>query len=208
MVAKAGIPFALTTYGLSKKTSFFANLKKAVAYGLNESTALAALTTVPAKMLNQQNALGALKKDAFANFIVTSGPLFDDATKIEENWVQGNRHRIIHNEALSIDGKYSLMFQEQKLSLEIKNSISKIAATVKQDSVKLKTKATYKDGWISLQIQNEDKTYAQLSAKITNPKHLEGSGTSFDSKSITWMAHFEEAIAAKTPAKKENNYPL
>ena len=207
MVAKAGIPFALTTYGLSKKTSFFANLKKAVAYGLNESTALAALTTVPAKMLNQQNALGALKKDAFANFIVTSGPLFDDATKIEENWVQGNRHRIIHNEALSIDGKYSLMFQEQKLSLEIKNSISKIAATVKQDSVKLKTKATYKDGWISLQIQNEDKTYAQLSAKITNPKHLEGSGTSFDSKSITWMAHFDEAIAAKTPAKKENNYP-
>ena len=206
-VAQAGIPFALTTYGLAKKTSFLANLKKAVAYGLNESTALAALTTVPAKMLNQQNALGALKKDAFANFIVTNGPLFDDATKIEENWVQGNRHKIIQNQAINIDGKYSLMLQEQNLSLEIKNSISKITATVKQDSVKLKTKASYKDGWISLQIQNENKTYAQLSAKITNPKHLEGSGTSFDSKSITWMAHFEETVEAKEKKKKEKTHP-
>ena len=206
-VAQAGIPFALTTYGLAKKTSFLANLKKAVAYGLNESTALAALTTVPAKMLNQQKVLGELKKDAFANFIVTSGPLFDDATKIEENWVQGNRHKIIHNQAINIDGKYSLMLQEQNLSLEIKNSISKITATVKQDSVKLKTKASYKDGWISLQIQNEDKSYAQLSAKITDPKHLEGSGTSFDSKSITWMAHFEEAVEAKEKKKKEKTHP-
>ena len=120
-VAQAGIPFALTTYGLGKKTSFLANLKKAVAYGLKESTALAALTTVPAKMLNQQKVLGELKKDAFANFIITNGPLFNETTKIEENWVQGNRHKIIHNEAINIDGKYSLILQEQNLSLEIKN---------------------------------------------------------------------------------------
>ena len=206
-VAQAGIPFALTTYGLAKKTSFLANLKKAVAYGLKESTALAALTTVPAKMLNQQKVLGELKKDAFANFIITNGPLFNETTKIEENWVQGNRHKIIHNEAINIDGKYSLILQEQNLSLEIKNSISKITATVKQDSVKLKTKASYEDGWFSLQIQNEDKNYAQLSAKITDPKHLEGSGTSFDSNSISWMAHFNEAVETKEKKKKEKTLP-
>ena len=133
--------------------------------------------------------------------------MFNETTKIEENWVQGNRHKIIHNEAINIDGKYSLILQEQNLSLEIKNSISKITATVKQDSVKLKTKASYEDGWISLQIQNEDKNYAQLSAKITDPKHLEGSGTSFDSNSISWMAHFNEAFETKEKKKKEKTLP-
>jgi len=186
-VAEAGIPFALTSHGLSTKGNFLTQLKKAVAYGLNESEALAALTTVPAKMLKKEQLLGQLKKGALANFIVTDGLLFNDATKIEENWVQGS--------------------QGTKFSLELKNSQSKIMATIKMDSVKLKTKTSYKNGWISLQIQNQDKTYAQLSGKIINPKHLEGSGTSFDGKSISWMAHFEGAIEKKKKALKENNYP-
>ena len=158
-------------------------------------------------MLKKEQLLGQLKKGALANFIVTDGLLFNDATKIEENWVQGSRHKIIQKENINIDGKYSLMLQGTKFSLELKNSQSKIMATIKIDSVKLKTKTSYKNGWISLQIQNQDKTYAQLSGKIINPKHLEGSGTSFDGKSISWMAHFEGAIEKKKKALKENNYP-
>ena len=165
-VAEAGIPFALTSHGLSTKGNFLTQLKKAVAYGLNESEALAALTTVPAKMLKKEQLLGQLKKGALANFIVTDGLLFNDATKIEENWVQGSRHKIIQKENINIDGKYSLILQGTKFSLELKNSQSKIMATIKMDSVKLKTKTSYKNGWISLQIQNQDKTYAQLSGKL------------------------------------------
>ena len=206
-VAEAGIPFALTSHGLLKKESFLSQIKKAVAYGLNEAEALAALTTVPAKMLKKEQLLGQLKKGALANFIVTDGPLFNEATKIEENWVQGSRHKIIQKEDINIDGKYSLMLPGVKLSLQLKNSPSKITAVVKMDSVKLKTKASYKDGWISLQIQSQDKTYAQLSGKINNPKHLEGSGTSFEGKSISWMAHFEEPIKAKKKTAKQKNYP-
>ena len=206
-VAAAGIPFALTTYGLSNKSNFLTHLRKAVAYGLNKSEALAALTTVPAKMLKKGKLLGQLKKGALANFIVTDGPLFIDATKIEENWVQGSRHKIIQKEDINIDGKYTLMMQENQLSLEIKNSQSKIAATVKMDSVKLKAKTSYKDGWISLQLQNSEKAYAQLSGKITNPKHIKGTGTSFDGKSISWMAHFKEAVEEKKKEAKEKNYP-
>ena len=206
-VAEAGIPFALTSHGLLKKESFLSQLRKAVAYGLNKAKALAALTTVPAKMLKKEQLLGQLKKGALANFIVTDGPLFNEATKIEENWVQGSRHKIIQKEDINIDGKYSLMLPGAKLSLQLKNSPSKISAVVKMDSVKLKTKASYKDGWISLQIQSQDKTYAQLSGKINNPKHLEGSGTSFDGKSISWMAHFEEPIEEKEKTAKEKNYP-
>ena len=206
-VDAAGIPFALTTHGLQKKELFLTQLKKAVAYGLNEAKALAALTTVPAKMLRKEQLLGELKKGALANFIVTDGPLFHHATKIEENWVQGNRHKIIDQEEINIDGKYSLMFKDSQFSLQIKNSQSKIAATVKMDSVKLKAKTNYKNGWISLQLQNEDKAYAQLSGKIIHPKHIEGTGTSFEGESIRWMAHFEAAAEVKEKESKEKNYP-
>ena len=43
-------------------------------------------TTIPAKMLNQETLLGNLNKGAMANFIVTSGPLFDSSTELHENW--------------------------------------------------------------------------------------------------------------------------
>ena len=60
-VAAAGIPFALTTKGLKKTNTFYAQLKKAVAYGLSEQAALAALTIRPAKLLGKQRELGSLK---------------------------------------------------------------------------------------------------------------------------------------------------
>ena len=208
VIAKGGIPFAFTSNGLSKKTTFLANVKKAVKYGLDKEKALAALTTTPARLLGKQAVVGQLKKAAMANFIVTNGPLFDASTKIEENWVQGRQHKIITSPEVTFDGKYTLMLDGKELSLVIKNSDSKIAATVKKDSIKLATKATYKSGWMSLQIQNEAKdAYAQLSAKISDANHIEGEGTSFDGNSIRWMAHFNEATKDKKKTKKESNQP-
>ena len=207
-IAAANIPFALTTKGLKKKTSFYTQLKKAVAYGLDESTALAALTSRPAKILKKQKELGSLKKGAYANFIVTNGPLFAEATKIEENWVQGQQHKIVHQPEILLDGKYSLMLEGEKYQLEIKNSATKIAASVKQDSLSFKTKASYANGWLSLQLQSSDKSnYAQLNAKISSAEHLEGKATSFKGNRVDWMAHFEEALEAKEKKDKAKNYP-
>ena len=207
-IAKGGIPFAFTSNGLSDKTALLKNIKKAINYGLDKEKALAALTTTPARLLGKQADVGQLKKAAMANFIVTNGPLFDDSTKIEENWVQGRQHKIITSPEVTFDGKYTLMLDGEELSLVIKNSGTKIAATVKKDSVKLTAKATYKSGWMSLQIQNEAKdAYAQLSAKISEANRIDGEGTSFDGNSIRWTARFNEAAEDKKKTKKENKQP-
>ena len=207
-IAKGGIPFAFTSNGLSDKTALLKNIKKAINYGLDKEKALAALTTTPARLLGKQADVGQLKKAAMANFIVTNGPLFDDSTKIEENWVQGRQHKIITSPEVTFDGKYTLMLDGEELSLVIKNSGTKIAATVKKDTVKLTAKATYKSGWMSLQIQNEAKdAYAQLSAKISDANRIDGEGTSFDGNSIRWTARFNEAAEDKKKTKKENKQP-
>ncbi len=207
-IAKGGIPFAFTSNGLSDKTALLKNIKKAINYGLDKEKALAALTTTPARLLGKQADVGQLKKAAMANFIVTNGPLFDDSTKIEENWVQGRQHKIITSPEVTFDGKYTLMLDGEELNLVIKNSGTKIAATVKKDTVKLTAKATYKSGWMSLQIQNEAKdAYAQLSAKISDANRIDGEGTSFDGNSIRWTARFNEAAEDKKKTKKENKQP-
>ena len=90
LLEKSKIVFALTTADLKNQDNFLKNLRKAVKYGLSEKTALQALTIIPAKILKMENKIGVLKKGAYANFIVTSGSIFDDKTKIYENWVNGD----------------------------------------------------------------------------------------------------------------------
>ena len=106
--------------------------------------------------------------------------MFAHATKIEENWVQGQQHKIVSKPEILLDGKYSLMMEGNKYQLEIKNSATKIAATLKKDSLKFKAKASYADGWLSLQLKNSDNaSYAQLNAKITAAKHIAGNNIIF-----------------------------
>ena len=200
-VANAGIPFALTTHQLKSPDSFLPNLKKAVAYGLSEEKALAALTTVPAQILNQQNNLGTLEKGKLANFVITSGPLFENDTKLYENWVNGTPHVILDHTITNLDGKYNLEIQGNLLELELKNSQESIRATAKRDTLKYKTKVLYKDDWLSITLLNDaEKVYAQLHTKIDASGLKSGQGIDFSGNQIQWIAN---KIETEEAPKKE-----
>ena len=206
-VAKEGILFALTTSKLKVKTDFLKHLKKAVSFGLSEQIALAALTTIPAQILNQETLLGNLNKGALANFIVTSGPLFDSKTELHENWVKGKPHVIKDHTIRNIDGIYKISFQDNTLEIEIKNSISKIGVTAKKDSLKYETKSTYKDHWLYLTlIDKKGKTFAQLNTKVNQKGLIEGQGTDFNGNKINWDATDKKATKVKKKVKKEPSY--
>ncbi|MEK9614343.1 MAG: amidohydrolase family protein [Flavobacteriaceae bacterium] len=205
-VAQVGIPFALTTSKLKSPDQFLTQLRKAVAYGLHEKTALKALTSVPAKLLKQEKLLGNLKPGALANFIVTSGPLFDSKTELYENWVKGKPHVIKDHTIQNLDGTYDLTLGEDTLQMEIKNSQKKISVTAKKDSLKYETKSTYKEGWFYLTlIDKKGKTFAQLNTKIDEKGLARGQGTNFKGQSISWSVVAKEADekekkGSKTPS--------
>jgi imidazolonepropionase-like amidohydrolase len=75
-----GIVFALTTDKLKKIEDFRTNLLKAIKYGFDKTKALEALTTVPA-LLGKSNEIGSSKNGNYANFIITSGEIFNEDTK-------------------------------------------------------------------------------------------------------------------------------
>src|SRR5262249_23786584 len=60
-LTKAGVTFALTSNGLKDVKKFRANVGKSIARGWKDAEALAAVTTVPAKLLGLEARLGTLE---------------------------------------------------------------------------------------------------------------------------------------------------
>ena len=86
----SGLEIALTTYSLSDKKKFRPNLQLALDRGLSETNALAALTTVPAKLCGVENQLGTIEPGKLANLTVVDGAsYFDPKAKVREVWIDG-----------------------------------------------------------------------------------------------------------------------
>ena len=85
LLRQQGCELALTTYGLSDPKMFRPNLRLALDRGLAETDALAALTTVPAKLCGVESQLGTIEAGKLANLTVVAGTnYFDPATKVRE----------------------------------------------------------------------------------------------------------------------------
>lgn len=105
---KAGIPFCITSADLKDSKQFFTNLRTAINYGLSEKTAMNALTKVPADLLHAGDMVGSLDEGKLANFLITSGPVFDEKTTIYQNWIQGEKYSVKDDIYNQTAGKYNL----------------------------------------------------------------------------------------------------
>ena len=167
MMAQKGIPFTLTTFDTEK--DFKENLLKAIEYGLDKKSALAALTTVPAKVIGQEGKLGTLKEGAWANFIISSGDIFDKETTLYENWVQGKKSVIENMDIVKLNGNYDLKVAGNTYEVKITGEASKPKTEIKLGNNKVGSKATYKNNWLNLLLSSADTTkteYTRLIAKI------------------------------------------
>jgi imidazolonepropionase-like amidohydrolase len=90
---KLGI--ALTTYSLADKKAFRKNVKAALERGLSETDALAALTTIPAKLCGVEKQLGTIEPGKIANLTIVDGNgYFDPESRVREVWVDGRNYHV------------------------------------------------------------------------------------------------------------------
>lgn len=122
---KAGIPFCLTTADLNNVSQFGRNLQRAREYGLSDAKAFEALTKTPAEMLGVYDKVGSLDKGKLANFLITTGPLFQDKTVLLQNWIQGIKYTV-KEDAGNVAGTYQLMVSapagKETYTLEVKSA--------------------------------------------------------------------------------------
>jgi imidazolonepropionase-like amidohydrolase len=209
MMADKGIPFALTT---NETKEFKDNLLKAVEYGLSKEKALAALTTVPAKVMGKEGQLGTLKKGAWANFIITSGDYFDKETTLYENWVQGERSVIEDMNVVDLKGNYDIAVGGNTYSVKITGEPTKPKTEVKLNNNKIGSKATYKNNWLNLLLSSPDTTnteYTRLTAKIPeDAKNFSGKAILGDGTATSFIAtRTGDASAEKDKKDKKKEHP-
>ncbi len=91
-LAAAGVPIALTSFGLAEPGDFLQQLRLAVRRGFNRDAALRALTVTPAVLFGMGQRLGTLEPGKIASLVIVDGDVFDEKAKIVETWVEGRRY--------------------------------------------------------------------------------------------------------------------
>jgi imidazolonepropionase-like amidohydrolase len=129
------IVFALTADGLKKKSDFLKNLRKAVKMGLSKKQALKSLTQVPAEMMGIYTELGSLTLGKQANFIITSGDVFEQGESIHQNWIKGQKHEVSAMDLVDIRGVYNLNVNQNIRTLKVTGSEAKPSGKLTYDVI-------------------------------------------------------------------------
>lgn len=116
---EAGIPFALSTSQMKTSGDFWGNLREAKAAGADEKKLLEALTSAPAKLLGAEKQLGSLEVGKIANFVVTSGNIFEENNAIYEVFTLGERHIIQDLPREDIRGEYRISLRDTTVQMQI-----------------------------------------------------------------------------------------
>jgi len=195
VLSENGVRFALTTHSLKSVASFHKNIQKAIQYGFNRKAALASLTSIPATIIGN-NTIGNLNIGSHANFIITSGDVFDSKTIIYENWVQGTKNSIQDMHIKDLSGTYMLLVNNQNYKLTITGKGTDQKGEIKKDDNTITSKFSYKDNWVSITLNDGD-IYTRMVGKIINAANVM-QGNAFDSQeNITYWS------ASKKVQKKD-----
>lgn len=184
---KNGVPFAITSTGLAKKSDFIGNIRKAIENGLTETVALKALTTTPAQLLKVEDQVGSIKKGLLANFIVTSGKLFDEKTIIHQNWVQGDLYSIKPLETKDFSGNYNLSLNNQSYGIEVSGEAGSQKAKVKvNDTTSVDATTTFGKDLITMSFKLPKQTGSVRLTGWTEGTGWKGKGQLVDGTWINW----------------------
>ncbi|MDB5137260.1 MAG: amidohydrolase family protein [Mucilaginibacter sp.] len=209
VMEKAGIRFAITSYGLQNARDFWTNLRTAMEYGLSEKQALLSLTTIPAEMLGVSDKVGTLTKGKLANFIITSDNLFKKENIIYENWVEGRQYVVSRMDVADLRGIYSLAGDGlANIKLKIGGTPGAYEVNIERtgaDSVRAKGTFTRSGDLVTIYFDLKAKPAGniRLSGYISSvsPVALSGDGILPDGTVTRWTASY----TGPAPATKPNH---
>jgi imidazolonepropionase-like amidohydrolase len=187
-----GITFALTTDKLKKLEDFRTNLLKSITLGFDKTKALEALTTIPASLLGKSDEIGNLKTGALANFLITSGEIFEEKTTLYENWVNGQKFVINDIEAKEVRGNYDLTIGKDNYKMKIDGEMGEPKFEIKTiDAKKVNSKATITKNWLNILLKptgTTDQDFIRLSAFIENTENISGEAVLSNGNKSIWNA--------------------
>jgi len=174
VLADNGVPFSFTLHSLKGPANLKAKLMKAISYGLPKAKALEALTTSPASLLGKTNEIGSLQVGRYANFLITSGDIFEKGATLYENWVQGQKNIVNPMDQKDIRGTYDLSAGGTTYKLSITGEANKPKAAIMQDTIKLTSKLSYSNDWIAMSFTKANEDRYRMTARVTKEDVISG----------------------------------
>lgn len=212
---KAGLNFALTS-SATAIAEFLPNLRKALDNGLSESKALDAITKTPATLIGMYDKIGSLDIGKLANFIITTGPLFDEQTIFLQNWIQGKKFTLTDNGWNDHRGKYKLSIKQNNNSKQydvaIEGKPGKLSATIKpaNDTAKTSLQLSINNNSVNLSWAGKpDSSKINFLTGIISNETWNGSGYDKDGNVVSWNMvvsgpYVEKPDTAKPKPKKSD----
>ena len=215
VLADNNIEFALTTDKLKKLEDFRTNLLKAIKYGFDKTKALEALTTIPASILGKSNEIGNLRNGNYANFVITSGEIFDEKTILYENWVQGTKFVVNDITAKDIRGNYDLTIENDSYKWKIDGEIAAPKSEITMaDKKKVNSKISVANNWITALVKSKDTisaSFTRLTGFVENTQNLSGKAILPNGNEVKWSATRTSpfvAVKDTTKVEKPNVIPV
>ncbi|GLU44218.1 amidohydrolase family protein [Allomuricauda sp. NBRC 101325] len=208
VLADNGVEFTITLHGLKSPKDLKDKLMKAITYGLSKTKALEALTTVPAEILGKTGEIGSLQVGSQANFLITSGEIFDKGTILYENWVQGTKDIIQNKDIKDVRGDYNLALGGSTYSVSLTGSIDKPKAEIKKGDEKLDSKIDYSADWLNLSF-TEDKigSYRWVAHVMDNSGTIKGKAVTPNGDESTATLTLTKAFEEKEDEEKASEAP-
>lgn len=91
-LAKAGVPFAISSDGYETPKDILAALKKSVIAGLTKDQAIRALTLSAAEIYGVSDRLGSIDRGKIANLVVVKGDIFEDNGSVQMVFIDGKKY--------------------------------------------------------------------------------------------------------------------
>lgn len=204
---KAAIPFCLTTADLRDVKTFFSNLRTAFNYGLTETAALNALTKTPATTLGIYEQVGSIETGKWANFLITSGSLFNEKTTIYQNWIQGLKYTVKDDSWNDSKGIYKLVLNtgtgpvNYLLDFKSNNSASILA----KDTISTKFSYDGRQVKINFAPVKRGADY-RLSGIVSDNNIWSGYGVDTAGNNLTWTANFDKAGIPKPDSSRPKRH--
>tara|TARA_B100001245_G_scaffold98207_1_gene71288 strand:- start:822 stop:2960 length:2139 start_codon:yes stop_codon:yes gene_type:complete len=189
-LTNAKINVALTSSGIKTKSNFRKNLSKSVRRGLSETEALAALTTNPAKEFGQSKRLGKIAPGFIANLVVTNGNYFNETSKVNSVWIDGNEYEVLPDPIVDANGNWLLREGDNNWTLAIKDGKGELKS--EETSLKLMNLNLSQDR-ISFSVKSDtilEKGITRFNGNIANEK-ASGQVVYANGSQAYWSATFD-----------------
>lgn len=138
-----GVRFAFTTDGLKDRGAMLARVRECVDRGLRPTSALAALTTEPARIAGIGDRVGKIERGFYANLVIVSHPLFDAKSEMQRVMVAGNETVLQQRAEIDMRGHWtmtsSLLPGGKSLKVQITGSAESPSIEMKRDSASITT---------------------------------------------------------------------